>query len=504
MNSFWIESTKDKIKLNSLNKDVVSDVCIIGGGLFGLSTGYYLSENGLKVVVLDKENIAEKVSGNTTGKITSQHGIIYKYLVDSFSVDYAKQYLEANEDAIKNIENIIKKENIECDFCMQDNYVYTKDENLIKKIKDENDIVNKLGFKSEFVTEIPLRQNILGAIKFPNQAQFHPRKYCLGLAEKIIENSGEIYINSTVYNVNKDEGNYIVFTKNNKVKSKYIVFASHYPFINVPGFYFSKMYQSTSYIIAVDTKTELEDGMYINEESPTYSFRTLKDGNRKLLLMAGSDHKTGSKIDLSNAYKNLEQKAKELYKKSEVLYRWNAEDCITLDKIPYIGEFSHFTPNMYIGTGFNKWGITNSNVAANIITNKILGKSNKNEEVFKSTRFHPIKNKGELGNVLKEATNSIIINKFKIKYKDIEQIKNDEGHVIEKDGEKIGIYKDIDGNIHAVNPICTHLGCLLSWNNVDKTWDCPCHGSRFNFEGKNIYDPAIGNLKPINLQIIDM
>lgn len=313
--------------------------------------------------------------------------------------------------------------------------------------------------------------------------------------------------------------------------------------------------------------------------------------------MDGADHKTGSKMDLSNAYKILEDDVRKYYPDCKVLYKWNTEDCITLDKVPYIGEFSHFMPNMYIGTGFNKWGMTSSNVAANIIVDKILGRENEYEDVFKATRLHPIKNNAELGNILKETANSLVINKFKVPEIDSDEVdledvefssgdddfndsnsgkadsgevdsddvggsendlnkagtkvvndvnfvgineidnntdlnssavnrkddnnvahvddgdftknengsthisekifadlENDTGHVLEYKGQKIGIYKDANSKIFAVKPICTHLGCLLSWNNLDKTWDCPCHGSRFDYMGHQLYNPAIRDL----------
>lgn len=260
------------------------------------------------------------------------------------------------------------------------------------------------------------------------------------------------------------------------------------------------MYQSTSYVIGVDIQDKPFDGMYINTQSPIFSYRFANYNDKKILLVGGADHKTGSKIDLEEAYSILENEVKKYYPKSTVLYRWNTEDCITLDKIPYIGDFSNFLPNMYIGTGFNKWGMTSSNVAANIITDKILGKENEYEEVFRSTRLHPIKNSQEFGSMLKETTNSLILNKFKVPPQDLDSIENDSGSVLEYNNEKVGIYRDKRGKIFAIKPICTHLGCLLSWNNIDKTWDCPCHGSRFDYTGKNLYNPAIKDLDIIDIE----
>ena len=559
MNSFWLDSIENKNKFNKLEKDISTDVCIVGAGIFGLTCGYYLTKQGYNVVLLEKEkDIASKTTGHTTAKITSQHNLIYKYLIDSLGESMAKKYLYANQDAIENIYQIINDENIDCDFVRQDSYVYTNNLDELEKIKLENKAVNSLGFKSEFVTSTPLPFNVLGALRFPNQAEFNPIKYAYGLAkcitsngssaidglvnagsvgsvsvgDGIVENSpggaslnlakgtGEIYTDTLVQNIKKENDEFITSCKDYVVRSKYVILASHYPFIDRLGYYFLKMYQSTSYVIAVDIGDKTFDGMYINSKQPTFSYRFANFSGscgKRLLLVGGADHKTGSKIDLSNAYSILEYEVRKYYKDCKVLYKWNTEDCITLDKIPYIGEFSHFMPNMYIGTGFNKWGMTSSNVAGNIIVDKILGRENEYENVFKATRLHPIKNNVELGNMIKETTNSFVINKFKVPDADLdviednsvmsgskkagnfEEIKNDSGHVLKYNGQTIGIYKDNDGKIFAVNPICTHLGCLLSWNNLDKTWDCPCHGSRFDYQGHQLYNPAIRDLDVIDL-----
>lgn len=556
MNSFWLDSIENKNKFNKLEKDISTDVCIVGAGIFGLTCGYYLTKQGYNVVLLEKEkDIASKTTGHTTAKITSQHNLIYKYLIDSLGESMAKKYLYANQDAIENIYQIINDENIDCDFVRQDSYVYTNNLDELEKIKLENKAVNSLGFKSEFVTSTPLPFNVLGALRFPNQAEFNPIKYAYGLAkcitsngssaidglvnagsvgsvsvgDGIVENSpggaslnlakgtGEIYTDTLVQNIKKENDEFITSCKDYVVRSKYVILATHYPFIDRLGYYFLKMYQSTSYVIAVDIGSKTFDGMYINSEEPTFSYRFINYNSKNLLLVGGADHKTGSKIDLSNAYNILEDEVRKYYPDCKVLYKWNTEDCITLDKIPYIGEFSHFMPNMYIGTGFNKWGMTSSNVAGNIIVDKILGRENEYENVFKATRLHPIKNNVELGNMIKETTNSFVINKFKVPDADLdviednsvmsgskkagnfEEIKNDSGHVLKYNGQTIGIYKDNDGKIFAVNPICTHLGCLLSWNNLDKTWDCPCHGSRFDYKGHQLYNPAIRDLDVIDL-----
>lgn len=261
------------------------------------------------------------------------------------------------------------------------------------------------------------------------------------------------------------------------------------------GFYFTKMYQSTSYVLGIDTHSELFDGMYINPSSPIYSLRTANFNDKKLLILAGADHKTGFAPTTKDTYDMLENFAKKYYPNSEILYKWNTRDCISLDKIPYIGRYSSSLPHVYVATGFNKWGMTSSNIAANIIKDKILGNENKYSFVFDSLRLKPIKNRIELKNMGSQVFKSFVSNRINIPEEEIDKIKNDNGGIIKIGSKSVGIYKDTSGNIFAVNPTCTHLGCLLTWNNLDKTWDCPCHGSRFDFNGKNIYDPAFKNLE---------
>ena len=498
MNSYWISSTKNLKYNNILDDNYCTDVCIIGAGICGLSTAYYLSKNGVKVIVVDKSSIGEKTSGHTTAKITLQHGLIYDYLINTFNFNFALNYFRANQKAISNIKNIIDTENIDCDFKYTNNYIYTTNQDDLVKIHNEIKAVNSLDQKNhtEFITESDLPFKITGAIETKNQAQFHPRKYMFGLLKAIQNYSGLIFTNSLVNDVQKYDGGYITYANNFTIKSKYIVIASHYPFINFPGFYFSKMYQSTSYAVAIETNKKLPQGMYINTGEPILSFRTAKYNNKELLIISGGDHKTGYSPESEEfyGYKYIENQARKFYPDCKILYKWNTHDCITLDKIPYIGEFSLFMPNAYVATGFNKWGMTSSNIAANIIKDDILGFNNLFADTFDSSRFKPIKNRTEIKNMAKQVYHSFISNRIKIPDEDLSTIENNNGGIVRVNGNSVGIYKDKNGKIYAVNPTCTHLGCLLTWNNVDKTWDCPCHGSRFDYKGKNLYDPAFKDL----------
>ena len=413
MNSYWNEFEMER-KYPKLTQDITADVAIIGGGLTGIQTAYYLQNKGYKVVVLEKDKICSGTSGGSTGKITSQHGLLYNYLENSNGINFAKKYYEANEEAKENISKIIEKEKIECDFERKKSYVFTEVEDEVLKIQKEVESTKKVGANSEFVTQIDLPIDVFGAIRFDNQAEFDPVKYCYGLTKIIIKNGGEIYENSKVIETVEDDGKYNIITKEGMVKAKYMLITTRYPIIRFPGYYFLKMYQSTSYAILVDTHTDLNlDGYYINEENPKLSFRTAKSGDKNLLLVVG-----------------------------------------------YIGDFSDIMDNCFVATGFNKWGITASNIAAKIITDKIIGKTNPYEEIFESSRLGIIKNKDEVMNMLKEAGEGIILERIKGK----------------------------------PTPTCTHLGCKLSWNPLEEIWECSCHGSKFTKRGFVIEGPAVKDL----------
>lgn len=442
MNSLWLTENKNNSKFESLSKNINTDVCIIGAGIFGMTCGYYLSKAGLNVSIMEKNEIGHKTTGHTTAKITSQHGLFYTYLVETYGEGFAKDYLSANQEAIENIKNIIDDEKINCDFEIQSNFVYTTNPNEVAQIKKEVDVLNALGFPANFVTKTGLPFDVAGAVQFKNQAQFNPIKYLNGLTKCISKNNGEIFTNTTVTDVKKIGDNFYIFTPNNVVTSKYVILASHYPFVNFPGIYFFKMYQASSYVIGVDVKKTINNGMYITASDPTFSFRTANYNGKKILLLGGCGHKTGTPAPYEDTYGTLENYAKQLYPNCEILFRWDTRDCITLDKIPYIGRFSNVMDNIYVGTGFNKWGMTTSNVAANIVCDMIWGKENKYAYVFDSTRVHPIKNRIEVKNMITESVNSLAIKKFKDSTVNFDKIPINSGEVIDVNNQKVGIYKD--------------------------------------------------------------
>lgn len=441
MGSLWLYENKFK-KFENLNNSISCDVCIIGSGIFGLTCAYYLSKNGMNCTIIDRDDICQKTTGHTTAKITSSHGLIYSYLAKNYGKDYAKNYLNANQEAISNIKDIIDNENINCEFEWQSNFVYTTDISEVVDIKKEVNCVKSLNFNANFITDCDLPFKISAGIEFPNQAQFNPAKYISGLINYCINHNVSIYTHTTAFDVKQEKSDLITITNSGKIHSKYVILASNYPFINFPGMYFLKMYKSLSYVVGIDVKKDLFDGMYITSSSPIYSFRTANFKGKKILLVGGLGHKTGYSTNINETYLNLENFVRTYYPKSEVLFRWNTCDCVTLDKIPYIGRFSKFIDNLYIGTGFNKWGMTSSNVAANIICDSIFKNNNKFSYIFNSNRLKLIKNRGEFKNIVSESINSLALKKIKKQNITLDDIKNDSGGIIDYHNKKIGIYKD--------------------------------------------------------------
>lgn len=502
--SLWMAKSENT-NYPTLGKWEIADVCIVGGGIVGAVTAYLLAKSNkeIKVVVLEKGKLCMGVTANSTAKLTSQHGLFYNYLENEFGLNFAKKYLESNEEGIKLAKQIIKDENIDCDLEIKDAYTFATNSSELRKVKDEVETVNKLKFNAEFVekVDIPVKK-VLGAIRFPNQAQFNPRKYTTELFKRAAKFGVRIFENSKVEKIEHNADSYSVSSNVFNVLAKNVVIASHYPIKNFPGMYFAKMYQDKSYAIAVDVNDEdnknIIDGMYIQSCNPVISFRTAKYENRNLLVVAGAGHKTGeSEGNIEECYNNLENYIKEYYPNFQVKYRWSTEDCVTLDKVPYIGEFSTLLPNIYVATGFKKWGMSTSHVAAKLISDLILGNQNKYTEIYKATRVNPVKNIKELGNMFKESMHSLAINKVRDIDSSVSDIELGNGGIVEIDGEKVGIYKRKDGKIFAVKPFCKHLGCLVAWNNLEKTWDCPCHGSRYDYMGNIISEPTVKRLDAV-------
>jgi glycine/D-amino acid oxidase-like deaminating enzyme/nitrite reductase/ring-hydroxylating ferredoxin subunit len=494
--SYWIDSTSSKT-YPPLAEDINVDVAIIGGGIAGITTGYLLKKQGLRIAIIEASRILHGTTGHTTAKITSQHGLIYNKIKKNLGHDMAMQYADANESAIKFIENTINENKIDCDFEMQASYIYTKDEKYAKKIQDEVETASELGINASYLESIPLPFSILSAVKFDNQAQFHPLKYLFSLSQQIPDDKSYIFENTRAIDIKRGTKLSVIAENGSKVNADSVVIASHYPFYNMEGFYFARMYPERSYVLGIKINENYPGGMYISAEDPTRSLRSQKINGSEMILLSGEHHKTGQGPSTMRHYEDLRDFACTTFNVEDILYRWSTQDCMTLDGIPYSGHYKSSTPNIYVATGFGKWGMTNSTASALIIRDLITKGESEYMDVYSPSRTSIAASAKnfvvENANVAKQ----LISGKLETPQDDVE-IKPDEAKVITANGKKTGAYRDKEGILHLCDTTCTHMGCELKWNDAEETWDCPCHGSRFTIDGKIVEGPA---LKPIKNEI---
>ncbi len=506
-NSYWHETAaaiKNSPKNDGENiKDKRYDILIIGGGLTGLTAAYLLKDTGYKIGIIEGSTIGYGTTGFTTAKITVQHDIIYDYLIDSFGLDKAKQYLKANEEGIRLIKDIINTNNIDCDFTKQTAYVYAAREDEKESIKKEYEAYKKLeidGFYTEN-TKLPIKT--FGAIGIKNQGQFNPLKYLYSLLNILLKNSSiEIYEHVRALSIEPHSTDHIVKTEHGDIYAKKVVVASHYPFDNDFGLFFLRLYQEKSYAMAVKTASESFDGMYINVNDPIYSMRYQYSDKEDILILGGGNHRVAVKEDEEDSYKELEDFLKENFKDYVIKAKWSTQDCMTYDKIPYIGNISNNVENIYVATGFNKWGMSSSAASAIIIRNKILDIDDDFSEIFDPSRITPILSTKEF-----LPTGAVIASGFIKRIIPISDelfdVNRGEGKIVNYNGRKVGVYKDESGDYFCINPVCTHMKCAVSFNGAEKTWDCQCHGSRFDVNGKILEGPAVYPLHKIKIKKTD-
>jgi glycine/D-amino acid oxidase-like deaminating enzyme/nitrite reductase/ring-hydroxylating ferredoxin subunit len=492
--SFWMASTPDH-NYPSLNEDLKLDVAIVGGGITGILSAYLLKQKGLNVAILEADRILQGTTGHTTAKITSQHELIYSQVKSKISEDFASQYADANESSIRMLEAIAKENNIECDWVPQSAYVYTLQDKYVEKIQAEAKVASDFGIKATYLEEIPLNFPIKAAVRFDNQAQFHPRKFLQALAKKITSEGVQIFEQSRIVDIEED-GSYILSTaQGHTISAEKVIIASHYPFYNKHGFYFTRIYPERSYVVAIKAKEKYPGGMYITAEDPGRSLRSQVSEHGELLLVGGEHHKTGQGEDTLKHYQALVDYANESFTVEDIPYRWSTQDCMTLDSLPYVGHFTSNTPNLYIATGYGKWGMTNSMAASTILRDLIVDGRSAWQDVYNPSRETLL---ASAKNFIVENLNvadQLIEGKISPLPQSID-IKPGEGKIIEANGQRAGAYRDEQGTLHIVDTTCTHMGCELNWNSAEKSWDCPCHGSRFSYEGDVIEGPA---LRPLDI-----
>lgn len=431
MQSIWEKNTKFP-EFEKLEGEKKANVLIIGGGICGILCAYFLHQAGVDYILVEGNRIAQGITKNTTAKITAQHGLIYDKLLKSIGAEYAEMYLSANLAALSEYERLCSGK--DCDFEKKPAYVYALADR--KKIEDEVKAVNKIGFEALFCEQTMLPFPIAGAVCFPEQAQFDPMKFIGAIVQGL-----HIYENTFI----REIGPHIAVSEYGKISADKIIVTTHFPFINKNGSYFLKLYQHRSYVAALADCPDIE-GMYVDEAENGMSFRN----HHNMLLIGGGGHRTGKK---SRGWEELYAFAQKYYPGARVEYSWATQDCMSLDGIPYIGQYSARTPDLYVATGFNKWGMTSSMAAAMILTDMIVGKKNEAAPVFSPQR-----------SILKP---QLFVNGFEA----------------------------VTNLLTPTPKRCPHLGCALKWNKAEHTWDCPCHGSRFASNGTLIDNPATGDAK---------
>ncbi len=431
MYSVW-QSKTDLPKFPTLENDIKTDVLIIGGGITGILTAYFLEQNGIKYVLAEKSTICSGTTQNTTAKITVQHGLIYDKLLKNRGYEYAKKYLKANKLAFEKYASLCK--DIDCDYEIKDNYVYSVNDR--KKLEDEMNALWKIGYRAKFCENLPIPIKTKGAVMFPDQAQFDPLKFISSIVKGL-----NIYENTFV----REMIGTVAVTDKARIYADRVIVTTHFPFLNKHGFYFLKLYQHRSYVIALENASDVS-GMYVDEDDKGMSFRNY--GN--MLLLGGGGHRTGKKGGSWNEIRNF---AKKNYPSSKEKYYWAAQDCMSLDGVSYVGQYSKNTPGVYVATGYNKWGMTGSMLAAMMLCDLITGKENEFSDVFSPSRS--ILTPQLFVNIGETTVNMLTISKKR----------------------------------------CPHLGCALKWNKYEHSWDCSCHGSRFSKDGKVLDNPANGDLQ---------
>ncbi len=430
MESIWKE-TSTLPRFAPLEGDLKTDVLIIGGGMAGLLCALRLTQAGIVCAVVEDSRIGSGTTQNTTAKITSQHGLCYHKLLGRFGAEKARLYYQAHQEALADYRALC--ETIDCDFQEQDSYVYARQNAAV--LERELAALSTLGIPGTMAGELPLPFDTAGAVKFPRQAQFHPLKFIRAMAQGLT-----IYESTPVVEL----APHIATTHRGKIHAENIIVATHFPILNKHGSYFLKLYQHRSYVLALENAGTIS-GMYVDEADKGLSFRSQGD----LLLLGGGSHRTGKQ---GGSYGELEDFAQIHYPGAAIRSRWATQDCMSLDGAAYIGPYSSRTQGLYTATGFNKWGMTSSMAAARLLTDQIQGKSNPYEALFSPSR-----------SILRP---QLAVNAW-------------------------------EAAVHLCSPAtrrCPHLGCALKWNPQERSWDCPCHGSRFTQEGQRINGPATGDL----------
>jgi glycine/D-amino acid oxidase-like deaminating enzyme/nitrite reductase/ring-hydroxylating ferredoxin subunit len=494
MVSVW-SATAEIPQYDALRADTTADVVVIGGGLIGLTTALLLANDGADVVVVEAGRLGSRTSGNTTGKVTSQHGAIYAELLDRHGTDKARLYAEANQAAVSRVAELAELHGIDCELIRTPAYAYSTESG--KDLRREADVAASLGLPAHFVEGLETGLPAAAAVRFDDQVQLHPVLYLAGLAAAVTDSGVRIFERTRAVAVDeKDDAVEMRSEAGPVVRARHAVMATLLP-IGLTGAFFARTRPSQSHGIAVRLPVEAPVGMAISVDSPTRSTRPWPGGGPNGLIVVGGDHETGSVEDTAAVYQSLVDWVSSTWNFSaQPEYQWSAQDYSTPDLLPYVGRSPGSTA-IFVATGMHKWGLSNGTVAAGILSDLIADRDNRWASLYDAGRI------GDPHAVAKLLKDNLKVGKefatghlSRALQGGLDHLEVGEGGLFEIDDEMVGAYRDADGKLHTVKPTCTHLGCALAWNNADTTWDCNCHGSRFDPDGEILDGPATRPLDP--------
>lgn len=498
--SFWIASTLQS-SYPTLAQDMTVDVAIVGAGLCGITAAMLLKRAGKRVAVLEAGRVAEGVSGHTTAKVTALHQLIYATLIDQMGEGKARLYGESNQAAIEQIATLVQQEHIDCDFERKDAYTFATDAQNLEKVKAEVEAAQLLGLPATYVGATPLPFAVMGAVKFSHQAQFHPRKYILNLAGQITGDGSHVFENTRVKTVDGETPCKVITENGPTVTAQDVIVATNLPILD-QGLYFAKTFPQRSYLIGARIEpAKAPNGMLIGTGEKYRSVRaTPTDDGGQLLLIGGEGHKVGEVNDTEARFQRLAAYARSKFGIETVDYYWSTQDYVSFDKLPYIGKLTPLNQHIYVATGFSLWGMTKSTLSAMILTDLILGQANPWAELYDSTRPTPFVTQDSIKNNL-DVGARWIGDRFKGLFDSPDKVDRGAGRVVTVGTDKVAVYRDQSGRLHQVSAVCPHLGCIVDWNAAEKSWDCPCHGSRFNTDGEILHGPAVKCLDPKQTEV---
>jgi glycine/D-amino acid oxidase-like deaminating enzyme/nitrite reductase/ring-hydroxylating ferredoxin subunit len=483
--SYWNATAGEPPQFPTLDGDVEADVAIIGGGIVGVTTARLLKDRGQRIALVEARRVGREVTGKSTAKMSSQHGTAYQTLIRKFGEDRARLYGEAQEAGIRRIAELARTHGVDADIEAQPAYLYTRDEDSVAQLEEEAEAAQRLGLPATLTRETDLPFDVLAALRFDGQAQFHPTRYVAGLAATIPGGGCHLFENSRVVDYDSTR----VATDRGSIRARHVVMATHLPLGQV-GFFYAQNEPKAEPVIAARIGRPLQ-GMYKNVDQPSHSIRTHRGADgADWAIAAGTHFKPGHPDDERRHFEDITRWLTEHFAAEPPRYRWVNEDYVPIDSAPFIGWSSSSDDAYLVATGFNAWGISNGTVAAEIIADLATGKDNRWLEMFDARRVKPIAGGPQFAKANVEVAAELVGGWLSRKPKSYDELAPGEAGILSIDGDKVAAFRDDQGKVHAVSAVCTHMGCLVGWNETDRTWDCPCHGSRFELSGEVIHGPA--------------